>query len=283
MEKTILVTGAKGQLGSEIEYLSSKQPNSFLFTDIDELDITRPEAISAYFLDHKIDLVINCAAYTAVDKAEEEKGLADSVNHLGPRYLAEAAKKINAHLFHLSTECVFDGRSSEPYMGEDDTNPLSVYGKTKLAGEEEALKSGKNTVVIRTSWLYSSFGSNFVKTIVRLSQERESIGVVNDQIGTPTYARDLAGILLHMINTGDIQPGIFHYSNEGVTSWYEFAKTIVEMAGIKCNIYPIQTHQYPAAAKRLPYGVLNKDKIKSVYKMNIPYWKDSLQECISLL
>ncbi len=283
MKKAVLVTGANGQLGSEIKYLSQFHNLSFIFTDIDELDITCIDDVRAFFSSHKIDYVINCAAYTAVDKAEEEKELADLVNHTAARNLAVISKEFKAKLIHISTDFVFDGKSSIPYTERDKTNPVSVYGATKLAGEKAVLKYGREIIIIRTSWLYSSYGTNFVKTMIRLSKERDSLGIVSDQIGTPTYARDLAETILHIINSGHFQSGIYHYSNEGAASWYDFAKAIVETAGIKCNIYPIETSQYPTPAKRPPYSLLNKAKIKNVYAINIPDWKNSLEKCINLI
>lgn len=283
MKKNILVTGANGQLGSEIKYLSQFHNISFIFTDIDELDVTCIEAVRAFFSSHKIDYAVNCAAYTAVDKAEEEKELADLVNHTAARNLAIISCEFNVRLIHISTDFVFDGNSSIPFTEKDKTNPVSVYGITKLAGEKAVIEHGKEVIIIRTSWLYSSYGNNFVKTMIRLSKERDSLGIVFDQIGTPTYARDLAETILNIINSGNFQSGIYHYSNEGVASWYDFAKAIVEMAGIKCNIYPIETYQYPTTAKRPSYSILNKAKIKSAYKIKIPYWKDSLENCINIL
>jgi len=283
MKKNILITGANGQLGSEIKYLSQFHNLSFIFTDIDELDVTCIDDVKAFFSSHKIDYAVNCAAYTAVDKAEEEKELADLVNHRAARNLAIISCEFNIKLIHISTDFVFDGNSSIPFTEKDKTNPVSVYGITKLAGEKAVLKHGKEIIIIRTSWLYSSYGNNFVKTMIRLSKERDSLGIVFDQIGTPTYARDLADVIFHIINSGNFQSGIYHYSNEGVASWYDFAKAIVEMAGIKCNIYPIETYQYPTPAKRPPYSVLNKAKIKNIYKINIPDWKNSLEKCINIL
>lgn len=283
MKKTILITGANGQLGNEIKYLSQFHNHSFLFTDIDELDITRIDDVRVFFSSQKIDYVVNCAAYTAVDKAEEEKKLADLANHTAARNLAVISKEFEKKLIHISTDFVFDGNASIPYTEKDKTNPVSVYGTTKLAGEKAVLKYGKERIIIRTSWLYSSYGNNFVKTMIRLSKERDSLGIVSDQIGTPTYARDLAEIILHIINSGNFQSGIYHYSNEGAASWYDFTKAIVEMAGIKCNIYPIETYQHPTPAKRPSYSLLNKAKIKSVYKINIPDWKNSLEKCINII
>ena len=283
MKKTILITGANGQLGNEIKYLSQFHNLSFIFTDIDELDITCMDDVRVFFSSHKIDDVVNCAAYTAVDKAEEEKELADLVNQTAARNLAVISKEFKKKLIHISTDFVFDGNSSIPYTEKDKTNPVSVYGTTKLAGEKAVLKYGKERIIIRTSWLYSSYENNFVKTMIRLSKERDSQGIVFDQVGTPTYARDLAETILHIINSGNFQSGIYHYSNEGVASWFDFAKAIVEMADIKCNIYPIGTDQYPTPAKRPPYSILNKAKIKSVYNISIPNWKKSLEKCINII
>lgn len=283
MKKTVLVTGANGQLGSEVKDLSPFQNLGFIFTDIDELDITCIEDVRAFFSSHKIDYVVNCAAYTAVDKAEEEKELADLVNNTAARNLAVISKEFKAKLIHISTDFVFDGSSSIPYTEKDKTNPVSVYGATKLAGEKVVLKYGKEIIIIRTSWLYSSYGNNFVKTMIRLSKKRDSLGIVSDQIGTPTYARDLAETILHIINSSHFQSGIYHYSNEGATSWYDFAKAIVEMAGIECNIYPIETSQYPTPAKRPSYSLLNKAKIKSAYKIDISDWKNSLEKCMNII
>ncbi len=280
MKKTILITGANGQLGSEIKYLSQFHNLSFLFTDIDELDIIRIDDVRVFFSSQKIDYVVNCAAYTEVDKAEEEKELAELVNHTAAQNLAIISKEFKAKLIHISTDFVFDGNSSIPYTEKDKTNPISVYGTTKLAGEKAVLKYGGEIIILRTSWLYSSYGNNFVKTILRLSKERDSLGIVSDQIGTPTYARDLAETILHIIHSGNFQHGIYHYSNEGTASWYDFAKAIVEMAGLKCKIYPIETSQYPTPAKRPSFSLLNKSKIKSVYNINIPDWKKSLEKWI---
>ncbi len=283
MKKTILVTGANGQLGSEIKYLSPSVNSNFLFTDIEELDITCPDDVKAFFSSQNIDFVVNCAAYTAVDKAEEEKEQADLINHKAAQNLAKVSKEFKAKLIHISTDFVFDGNSSIPYTETDKTNPLSVYGRTKLAGEKTVLKDGGELIILRTSWLYSSYGNNFVKTMIRLTKERDSLGIVSDQIGTPTYARDLAETILFIINSENFQPGIYHYSNEGTASWYDFAQAIVEMAGIKCHIYPIKTSQYPTPAKRPQYSLLNRAKIKSVYNIDILDWKKSLEFCIKII
>jgi dTDP-4-dehydrorhamnose reductase len=283
VNKNILVTGANGQLGSEIKYLSKFHNINFTFTDIEELDITSMDEIEGFFSSQEFGYIINCAAYTAVDKAEEEKEEADLANHIAVKNLAVMSSKFNAKLIHISTDFVFDGSSSIPFTEEDKTNPVSVYGKTKLAGEKAVLKHGSEVIIIRTSWLYSSFGNNFVKTMIGLTKKRNSIGIVFDQLGTPTYARDLAEAVLNIINSQDFLTGVYHYSNEGVASWYDFTKAIVEIAGIKCSIDPIETYQYPTPAKRPAYSILNKAKIKKAYNMEIPYWKTSLEKCINIL
>lgn len=280
VEKNILVTGANGQLGSELKHLSQFHPFHFVFTDIEELDITSMEEMEAFFSSQKFDWVINCAAYTAVDKAEEEKELADLVNHKAAGNLAAVSSRFKAKLIHISTDFVFDGNSFTPYTEKDKPHPLSVYGKTKWEGEKAVLKRCPQAVIIRTSWLYSSYGNNFVKTIMEAAKKRESLNVVFDQIGTPTYARDLAQAVLSIIRFRDFVPGIYHYSNEGVASWYDFAKAIMEIAGMECRIEPIETHQYPTPARRPACSVLNKAKIKKTYRIEIPYWRDSLKKCL---
>jgi len=281
--KNILVTGAKGQLGSEIQHLSQFHDFDFEFTDIEELDITSMEQIEAFFSSRKFDMIINCAAYTAVDRAEEEKDQAELINHKAAENIAVISKKHKAPLIHLSTDFVFDGKSFTPYREEDMPHPLSVYGKTKWAGENAVLKEAEKVVILRTSWLYSSYGNNFVKTMLKLAGERDSLNVVFDQIGTPTYARDLAGAVLSILSFKDFVPGIFHYSNEGVASWYDLAQAIVEIAGLDCRLYPIETHQYPTPAKRPAYSVLNKAKIKKTYGLEIPHWRTSLKACLKIL
>lgn len=282
-EKNILVTGAKGQLGSEIQYLSQFYDFCFEFTDIEELDITSVEQIEAFFSSRKFDFVINCAAYTAVDKAEEEKEQADLINHIAAENLAVICRKMKAWLIHISTDFVFDGNAFTPYSEEEKPNPISVYGKTKWDGEKAVLKEAEKVVILRTSWLYSSYGKNFVKTILRLTQQREFLNVVFDQIGTPTYARDLAKTIYKIILSKKIVPGIYHYSNEGVASWYDLAQAIVEIAGSSCRIHPIETYDYPTPAKRPAYCILNKAKIKKTYSIEISYWRTSLENCLHLL
>ena len=281
----ILVTGSKGQLGSEIEALSSNYDYNFFFTDRDELDITNQQAIEDFIEKNKIDTIINCAAYTAVDKAEDDKINADKINHLAVNYLAQIAKEKDIKLIHISTDYVFDGKNYKPFIETDSTNPQGVYGKSKLDGEE-ALKdvNPKNSIIIRTSWVYSSFGANFVKTMLRLGKERESLGVIYDQVGTPTYARDLARAILDIlpkIQNDSVQ--IYHYSNEGVLSWYDFAREIMRMAKIDCVVNPIESSQYPTPASRPHYSLLNKSKIKEEFNITIPFWKDSLDECLKIM
>ena len=281
----ILVTGAKGQLGSEIEVLSSNYPYNFFFTDRDELDISNKEAIAQFIENNNINIIINCAAYTAVDKAENEIELADNINHLAVKYLAQISKEKNIKLIHISTDYVFDGRNFKPYVETDATNPQGVYGQTKLDGEKvmETINP-KNSIIIRTSWVYSSFGANFVKTMLKLGKEREKLGVIFDQVGTPTYAKDLAKIILDILpKIENDKVEIYHYSNEGVLSWYDFAKEIMKMAKIECKVNPIESKDYPTPAKRPYYSLLNKAKIKKEFKLEIPYWKDSLDECLKVL
>jgi len=291
----ILVTGANGQLGSEIKYLVTNNltPNikhlTFLFTDKDELDITNKEQIEDFLDKNRIDVIMNCAAYTAVDKAEDEKELADLINHKAVEYLASNAKKRDIFLIHISTDYVFDGKNYRPYIETDKTNPQGVYGLTKLKGEEAFINSGAKGIIIRTSWVYSSFGHNFVKTMLRLS-DRKELNVVFDQIGTPTYARDLAEAILQILDvkcemlnsnnnlTSNIE--IYHYSNEGVCSWYDFAKAIFEIKGIDIKVNPIETKDYPTSAKRPHFSVLNKAKIKKEFNLEIPNWRESLKECL---
>lgn len=278
----ILVTGVNGQLGSEIKELSSNYPYTFYFTCKDDLDITNEKAIEEFIIKNHITAIINCAAYTAVDKAESEIDLTDKINHQAVFYLASIAKEKNIKLIHISTDYVFDGTNYKPYIETDNTNPQSVYGQTKLDGEKALqLLNPENSIIIRTSWVYSDYGNNFVKTMLRLGRERESLGVIYDQIGSPTYAKDLAKAILDIlpkINNKKIE--IYNYSNEGVCSWYDFAKEIMHMANLTCKVNPIETSQYPTPAKRPHYSLLNKLKIKNDYNIDIPYWKDSLDKCL---
>lgn len=279
----ILITGSKGQLGSELKKLEGLfQNSSIYFTDVDVLDITDLNAISDFCSQKQYRYIINCAAYTAVDKAESETELAHKINVNAVRNLVEAAKINKSFLIHVSTDYVFAGKNYLPYKEEDPISPQSVYGKTKADGEAEALKY-ENSCIVRTSWLYSSFGNNFVKTILRLSKEREKLTVIFDQIGTPTYAGDLAKAIISIVNyqeANSAKPGIYHFSNEGVCSWYDFALEIAQLSGAKAKILPIETKDYPSHTQRPFYSVLNKSKIKNTFGIEIPHWKESLQICL---
>ncbi|CAL2105892.1 dTDP-4-dehydrorhamnose reductase [Tenacibaculum sp. 190524A02b] len=278
----ILVTGANGQLGSEIKELSLLYTkHNFFFEGSKELDITNYEKVKEYISSKEIEAIINCAAYTAVDKAEEEKEKADGVNNAGVANLAKAIG--TGKLIHISTDYVFNGENFTPYIEEDLPNPIGVYGITKLEGEQKVLKSNAEAIIIRTSWVYSSFGNNFVKTMLRLGKERERLNVIFDQVGSPTYARDLGKLCLDILDKEEKinkQAKVYHYSNEGVTSWYDFAKAIMDFSKLQCVIYPIETKEYPTPAKRPNYSLLNKAKIKKDFNIEIPYWRDSLKECI---
>ncbi len=281
----ILVTGSNGQVGSEIKELSSSYPYRFFFTTRDDIDITDKSSIEEFCKTNNINIIINCAAYTAVDKAESDETNADLVNNEAVKNLALISKELGIKLIHISTDYVFDGKAYMPYIEDDTTNPQSVYGKTKLAGEHAMLEiNPKNSIIIRTSWVYSYYGNNFVKTMLRLAKEKESLGVIFDQVGTPTYAKDLAKTILDIIPEIKNQNAeIYNYSNEGVLSWYDFAKEIMKMAKLSCKINPIETKEYPTPAKRPHYSLLNKAKIKSEYKIEIPYWKDGLDDCLKRL
>jgi dTDP-4-dehydrorhamnose reductase len=275
----ILVTGANGQLGSELKDLSSLYPNdTFIFTDVAELDICNHMAVKEFIVNNCINTIINCAAYTAVDKAESEPELADQINHIAVANFARLSKDNNIKLIHISTDYVYDGTNYKPYIETDTPNPKSVYGQTKLDGELAIQKiNPANSIIIRTSWVYSNYGNNFVKTMLRLGKERKELGVIVDQIGTPTHARDLAKTVLEIfpnINNKNVE--LFHFSNEGVCSWYDFAKAIFEIKGINVKVNAIETFQYLTAAKRPSYSVLNKSKIKNKFQIEIPNWKDSL-------
>lgn len=282
----ILVTGANGQLGSELRELSSAYPQyTFTFTDRDTLDLSNLCKMDDYFEDKAFDAIINCAAYTAVDKAQSEKDLADAINHRAVSILAKIAKRDNAALVHISTDYVFDGQNYRPYVETDPADPQGVYGDTKRNGENTILSvAPKNTIIIRTSWVYSSFGNNFVKTMLRLGRERDTLGVIFDQVGTPTYARDLGQTILEILpHINNESPAIYHYSNEGVASWYDFATAIFELSGMKCTVNPITSDEYPTPTKRPHYSLLNKSKIKNDFNISIPYWRNSLQACLNTL
>jgi dTDP-4-dehydrorhamnose reductase len=280
----ILITGCNGQLGNEMQLLEASHPQHTYFnTDVAELDITNQDAIEAFVEDHQIDGIVNCAAYTAVDKAEENEELCTRLNAEAPAYLSAAIGKRGGWMIQISTDYVFDGTQHTPYTEEADTCPNSVYGKTKLVGELNVQKFCEQSMIIRTAWLYSTFGNNFVKTMIRLGKEKPELGVIFDQVGTPTYARDLAVAIFAAIEQG-IVPGIYHFSNEGVISWYDFTKAIHRIAGITtCHVRPLHTAEYPTPANRPHYSVLDKTKIKNIYGIEIPYWEDSLAECINSL
>lgn len=282
----ILVTGSKGQLGNEIRVLAKDYPDfDFIYTDIDELDITDIGKIEDFFSANQPNVVVNCAAYTAVDKAETDENTAFLLNATAVEYLAKSATKIGALFVHVSTDYVFDGKSYLPYNELEITNPQSAYGRSKLAGENAVLQFAAQGLILRTSWLYSAFGNNFVKTMIKYGSEREELNVVFDQVGTPTYAKDLAKVILDIIPIELQRSGIeiLHYSNEGVTSWFDFAKIVIAFSGINCNINPILTKDYPLPASRPCFSVLNKSKIKEMYKIKIPYWSDSVKDCIDRL
>lgn len=283
--KHILVTGCNGQLGNELRVLSAPLSEgddyAFHFTDAAELDITQRDAIYRYVEDHHISTIINCAAFTAVDKAESQPELCDLLNHVAPGYLAEAADSVGGTMIHVSTDYVFDGRGCTPYREDDPCNPQTVYGRTKLAGEERVIRGCAGAVVVRTAWLYSTFGHNFVKTMLKLGREREELGVVFDQLGSPTYARDLAGAILQMV-CGDTLAGVYHFTNEGVCSWYDFTRTIFALSGIDgCRVSPLHTDEYPTPAQRPHYSVLDKTKVKTAYGIEIRWWADALKDCLS--
>ena len=281
----VLVTGSSGQVGNEIKAISSDYSYNFFFTDRNNIDITSKDSIKEFCKTNNINVIINCAAYTAVDKAQSDEINADLINRKAVKKLALVSQELNIKLIHISTDYVFDGKNFKPYCEEFQTNPQSIYGKTKLDGENELLDINPlNSIIIRTSWVYSYYGNNFVKTMLRLGKEKEELGVIFDQIGTPTYAKDLAKIILDIVPQIDNQKvEIYNYSNEGVLSWYDFAKEIMKMAKLNCKINPIETYQYPTPAKRPHFSLLNKNKIKSTFNIEIPYWKDGLDDCLRRL
>jgi len=285
----ILITGSNGQLGSEIKDLVTNYKNfNFFFMDLPELNICKSEELNTFIVDQNINAVINCAAYTAVDKAEKDEHTAQKVNSEGVLNLVNALKKVNGKLIHISTDYVFDGNHSQPYKESDPVSPVGVYGETKRAGELAVLNSSIDALVIRTSWMYSVYGNNFLKTMLKLGHDKDELGVIFDQVGTPTNASDLAktclDILAYSIEANINSKGkIYHYSNEGVTSWYDFSKAIMELGSIDCKIRPIETKDYPTPAKRPHYSVLNKSKIKTDFNIQIPNWRDSLDKCIEKL
>ncbi|MBR2331265.1 MAG: dTDP-4-dehydrorhamnose reductase [Alistipes sp.] len=284
--KRILVTGANGQLGSEMRKLGAVSPNEYIFTDVAELDITDKAAVMAFAEQNKINVIVNCAAYTNVDKAEDDEATAELINATAVRNLAEAAKAQDATLFHVSTDYVFGAEGNTPRSEDMSTNPLGVYGTTKLHGEQAIREVGAKAIIIRTAWLYSEFGNNFLKTMLRLTAEKESLNVVFDQVGTPTYAGDLALVIFSIIE-GNIyigNEGTYHFSNEGVCSWYDFATEIAIAAGHDgCNIQPCHSSEFPSKVMRPPYSVLDKTKIKQTFGVDIPHWRDSMLYCLERL
>ena len=291
----ILVTGKNGQLGQSIKRLLDEKcfanlsSFSFIFTGREELNLENLESIQSYFVRNDIDIIINCAAYTKVDQAEENQNKANLVNHNAVRELAKISKKNKIKLIHISTDFVFNGYKREPYTEDDKTSPINIYGETKLAGELAIISTMPfNSIIIRTGWVYSEFGNNFVKTILNLATKSNTLNIVSDQIGTPTYAYDLAFSILHIVSTehfleNEKPTAIFHYSNEGKSSWYEFAKEIISIAGINCHINPIKTEDYPLPAMRPKYSILSKKKISHEYALNINHWKDALKACLQNL
>jgi len=286
--RKIVITGANGQLGSELRFLSPRFPEYvFRFTDYDTLDITDAGEVELYFKNERPDFVINCAAYTAVDQAEKEPAAAALLNGEAPGILSAACRTHAALMIHISTDYVFDGKSHRPYRESDPTDPLGIYGKTKLEGELRCLGES-DAMVIRTSWLYSSFGRNFVKTMMEKGVSEKSLKVVFDQVGSPTYAGDLASAIMEIIgkSTGNEtgwSPGIYHFSNEGVCSWYDFAQVIHRVAGIECRVTPVASAEFPVLAQRPLYSVLDKSKIKLSFGLCIPWWMDSLPHCVQLI
>lgn len=285
MNHTILVTGADGQLGREMQIASRGSRNRFIFTDIagehERLDITDPQAIADIVRENHVNVIVNCAAYTNVDKAETDPETANLLNNIAAGNLADAMKAVNGTLIHISTDYVFQGDRNIPCREDWPTEPLGVYGKTKLAGEKSIEATGCASIIIRTAWLYSPFGKNFVKTMRDLTSTRESLKVVFDQVGTPTYAGDLAEAICRIIETGQLdKTGIYHFSNEGVCSWFDFAKAICEMSGNTCDIRPCHSDEFPSPVARPHFSVLDKTKIKQTFGIRIPYWTDSLKLCI---
>ncbi|MFR9624995.1 MAG: dTDP-4-dehydrorhamnose reductase [Rikenellaceae bacterium] len=284
MSKVILVTGANGQLGNEMQRVAKSSTDKYIFTDVAELDITDYDAISAMVTSEKVDVIVNCAAYTNVDKAEDDEAFANLLNNTAAGYLAKATASVGATLIHISTDYVFDGSAHVPYTEEQPTKPIGVYGVTKLAGEKSVIESGCNYIIIRTSWLYSQWGGNFVKTMQHLTAERDELNVIFDQVGTPTHAGDLADTIGTIITTDQLsKSGTYHFSNEGVCSWFDFAQATAEKSGNNCKISPIHSDEFPAKVTRPHYSVLDKTKIKETFGIKIPYWTTSLDKCINEL
>lgn len=278
----ILVTGANGQLGNALRVASVDCSDEYVFTDVAELDITDAATVRKFA--DGFDVIVNCAAYTSVDRAEDDRETADLLNHAAVRNLALAAKECGATLIHISTDYVFDGNANVPYTEDIEPNPTSVYGSTKLLGEQAVTESGCDHIIIRTAWLYSETGKNFVKTMAGLTADKDSLNVVFDQVGTPTYAGDLAGAIVHIIGTRQLdRHGIYHFTDEGVCSWYDFARQIAVECGHTCDIRPCHSDEFPSKVRRPHYSVLDKTKIKRTFGIDIPYWKDSLHKCIGNL
>lgn len=283
--KRILVTGANGQLGSEMRRLGEISPNEYIFTDVAELDITDKDAVIAFTQQNNINVIVNCAAYTNVDKAEDDEATAELINATAVRNLAEAAKSVDATLFHVSTDYVFGSEGNTPRTEDMPLNPLGTYGRTKLHGEQAIAEVGAKAIIIRTAWLYSEYGNNFLKTMLRLTKEKETLNVVFDQVGTPTYAGDLAMTIFSIIE-GDYyngNEGVYHFSNEGVCSWYDFAQEISTAMGHKCQISPCHSNEFPSKVTRPPYSVLDKTKIKRTFGVDIPHWRESMIYCLKRL
>ena len=280
--KRILVTGSNGQLGCEMRRLGAVSPNEYFFTDIAELDITDKAAVAAFVAEHGIEIIVNCAAYTDVDRAEEDEPTAERINSDAVRNLAEAMKAVDGTLFHISTDYVFGLDGNVPRTEDMPLDPLGAYGRTKLHGEQAIAAVGCKHIIIRTAWLYSEHGRNFLKTMLRLTAERESLNVVFDQTGTPTYAGDLALALFSVIEGGTYEgnEGVYHFSNEGVCSWYDFAREIATATGRDCKIVPCHSSEFPSKVARPPYSVLDKTKIKTTFGIEIPHWRDSMIYCL---
>lgn len=281
----VLITGANGQLGNEMRRLGAVSPNEYLFTDVAELDITDKAAVAEFVKSNNVEIIVNCAAYTNVDKAEDDEATAELINATAVRNLAEAVKAVDGTLFHVSTDYVFGSEGNTPRTEDMPTNPLGVYGKTKLHGEQAIAEVGAKAIIIRTAWLYSEFGNNFLKTMLRLTAEKESLNVVFDQVGSPTYAGDLALVIFSIIEGGVYagNEGVYHFSNEGVCSWYDFATEIAAAAGHECIVMPCHSNEFPSKVTRPPFSVLDKTKIKTTFGIEIPHWRDSMLYCLQRL
>ena len=281
----VLITGANGQLGNEMRRLGAVSLNEYLFTDVAELDITDKAAVAEFVKSNNVEIIVNCAAYTNVDKAEDDEATAELINATAVRNLAEAVKAVDGTLFHVSTDYVFGSEGNTPRTEDMPTNPLGVYGKTKLHGEQAIAEVGAKAIIIRTAWLYSEFGNNFLKTMLRLTSEKESLNVVFDQVGSPTYAGDLALAIFSIIEGGVYggNEGVYHFSNEGVCSWYDFATEIAAAAGHECVVMPCHSNEFPSKVTRPPFSVLDKTKIKTTFGIEIPHWRDSMLYCLQRL